>query len=53
MVLGIPIVDIVIGIIAVFLVGLCVYSIFRKKKNCCSDCRGCPYSGKCKKDNSK
>lgn len=53
MVFGIPVVDIVVGIIAVFLVGLFVYSIFRKKKKCCSDCKGCPYSDKCKNDKGK
>lgn len=47
MIFGIPIADIVIGIIAVLLVGLCFYTIIKKKKNCCSNCRGCPYSGKC------
>lgn len=47
MIFGIPIADIVIGIIALLLVGLCVYSIFRKKKKCCTKCSGCPYSGKC------
>ena len=32
MIFGIPIADIIIGIIAVLLVGLCIYSIIRKKK---------------------
>ena len=47
MIFGIPIADIIIGIIAVLLVELCIYSIFRKKKKCCTKCGGCPYSDKC------
>ena len=47
MIFGIPIADIIIGAVAVLLVGLCIYSIIRKKKKCCTKCSGCPYSGKC------
>lgn len=47
MIFGIPIADIIIGIIALLLVGLYIYSIIRKKKKSCTKCSGCPYSGKC------
>ena len=47
MIFGIPIADIIVGAVALLLVGLCIYSIIRKKKKCCTKCSGCPYSGKC------
>lgn len=53
MIFEIPIADIIIGVIAVLLVGLCIYSIFKKKKKCCAKCIGCPYSGKCSGDCEK
>ena len=41
MIFGIPIADIIIGTVALLLVGLCIYSIIRKKKKCCTKCSGC------------
>ena len=47
MLFGIPIADIVVGVIALLLVGLCIYTVFRKKKKHCTKSSGCPYSDKC------
>lgn len=48
MIFGIPVIDILIVVLAVLLVGLAIFTIINRKKNCHS-CQGCPHSEQCKK----
>lgn len=48
MIFNIPAADLIIGIAALFFVALCIFTVFRKKKKCCSSCKECMYSEQCK-----
>ena len=47
MILQNHIADVIIGVIAVLLVALFIFTVFRKRKNGCGKCSGCAFEGKC------